>query len=275
MDISESYDEFSDLLGVYALDAVEPEESDRIELHLLDCPRCRAEVAEHREVAAYLSQSGASAPEGVWDRIVSELSPPAPPMRITLAPTPEVGATSGLVANSIEVQAPVVPLSSGRSASARSRTKVMVAVVGVAASIVAALGIVAVGQSNRLNTLEDALADQNVEDLAMRAEASPEVKVPLTGAAGSAEAVVTDAGKGYLILDEVAAPVDGSVYQLWGKIAGLDQPISFGTFGQGTKVVPFSVDPERLGDIELFAVTQEIAPGVVASQNDPVLAGTV
>jgi hypothetical protein len=39
--------------------------------------------------------------------------------------------------------------------------------------------------------------------------------------------------------------------------------------------VPFSVDPSRIGDIELFAVTQEKAPGVVASSEKPILAGTV
>jgi hypothetical protein len=40
-------------------------------------------------------------------------------------------------------------------------------------------------------------------------------------------------------------------------------------------VVPLSVDPQRVGDIELFAITQERAPGVVASENDPILVGTV
>jgi hypothetical protein len=39
--------------------------------------------------------------------------------------------------------------------------------------------------------------------------------------------------------------------------------------------VPFSVDPNRLDDVALFAVTQEKAPGVPSSANTPVLAGTV
>ena len=45
------------LLGAYALDAVDPEETERIEAHLADCPRCRAEVDRHREVAAAIGNS--------------------------------------------------------------------------------------------------------------------------------------------------------------------------------------------------------------------------
>ena len=63
--MNEIYDEYSELLGAYALDAVDPDERDRIELHLTECPRCRAEVADHREVAAFLAQPGGSAPDGV------------------------------------------------------------------------------------------------------------------------------------------------------------------------------------------------------------------
>src|SRR3954468_13569720 len=93
MVMNDVYDEFSDLLGAYALDAVDPQEREEIERHLTTCPRCRAEVAEHREVAALLSQSGAPAPDGVWDRIAPVLAPPAPPMRMTVAESPPPGPT--------------------------------------------------------------------------------------------------------------------------------------------------------------------------------------
>ena len=38
--------EVQELLGAFALDALEPDEADAVDLHLRDCPRCRAEVAE-------------------------------------------------------------------------------------------------------------------------------------------------------------------------------------------------------------------------------------
>ena len=40
-----THDEAAELLGAYALDAVEADERDAIEHHLNECPRCRAEVA--------------------------------------------------------------------------------------------------------------------------------------------------------------------------------------------------------------------------------------
>ena len=78
------HDDFSDLLGAYALDAVDPGEAAEIEAHLRTCAVCAQEVADHREVASLLAHSGASAPEGMWDRIAAELSPPPPAVRIRL-----------------------------------------------------------------------------------------------------------------------------------------------------------------------------------------------
>ncbi|MEA3055576.1 MAG: hypothetical protein QOD30_1008, partial [Actinomycetota bacterium] len=50
-----SHDEIQELLGAYALDAVDPDERSDVEDHLRDCARCRAEVAEHRDTAAFLA----------------------------------------------------------------------------------------------------------------------------------------------------------------------------------------------------------------------------
>jgi anti-sigma-K factor RskA len=70
--------EIESLLGAYALDAVDDDERVEVEAHLATCPRCRAEVAAHREVAALMANSGIAAPEGLWDRIAEGLSPELP-----------------------------------------------------------------------------------------------------------------------------------------------------------------------------------------------------
>jgi anti-sigma factor RsiW len=257
--VTEHWDEYSDLLGAYALDAVDAGERERLELHLMECPRCRAEVSEHREVAAFLANSGAPAPDDVWDRIVAELTPPAPPLRLAVS-----SQAQGSTVRSIS-DAP-----SRRSPSPR---RTVLAIVGVAATIVAALGFLAVGQSNRLDRLESAMETRSMEAIATDAVASAEVVARLEGPAGTAEAVVDAAGQGFLIMSDVPVPADGNLYQLWGKVD--ETVLSLGTFGSDTSVVPFSVDPARLDDIELFAITEEKAPGVVASEQDPVMAGTV
>ncbi len=271
--MNDTFDEFSELLGAYALDAVDADERERIELHLIDCPRCRAEVAEHREVASYLSQSGAPAPEGIWDRIASELAPPAPPMRMAITPTGEAVAAADPEPPTGAVGAPgavaednVSPIGSAPSATSRRPSRPMLAILGVAACIIALLGVVAVSQTQRANR------GQTIEELASAAAADSKLKVDLAGDDGSARAVVGANGRGYLIMDDVAPPADGDVYQLWGKVDGTI--LSLGTFGDAD-VVPFSVDPSRIGDIELFAVTQEKAPGVVSSENPAIMAGTV
>ncbi|MGN6693319.1 MAG: anti-sigma factor domain-containing protein [Aquihabitans sp.] len=256
-------DEFTDLLGAYALDAVDADERADIERHLAECPRCRAEVAEHREVASFLAHAGGEAPAGVWDKIAAELAPPAPPMRMAILPTGE-GAT--VPAASLEETdasaAPVVSI----ERSGRRPSRPMLAVLAVAASIIVVLGLVVVAQSRRVS------GDQTIEEMAADASTHSKLAVDLAGEGGSARAVVGADGKGYLIMDGVAAPSSGDVYQLWGKVD--ETVLSLGTFGDST-VVPFSVDPGRIGDIELFAVTQEKAPGVVASDQDPVMVGTV
>ena len=78
MDGSLSHEEIQELLGAYALDAVDGDEAELVELHLRDCPRCRAEVEDHRETAAMLAHVGAPAPAGVWNRIAEQLEGEAP-----------------------------------------------------------------------------------------------------------------------------------------------------------------------------------------------------
>ena len=65
--------DMDDLLGAYALDAVDDDERRAVEDYLAANPRARAEVQEHREVATMLAWSGMDAPEGLWDRIVGSL----------------------------------------------------------------------------------------------------------------------------------------------------------------------------------------------------------
>lgn len=70
------HDAVAELLGAYALDALEPDEMAMVTAHLATCPRCAAEVDEYRSVAALLANAGGDAPQGLWDRISSELQAP-------------------------------------------------------------------------------------------------------------------------------------------------------------------------------------------------------
>ena len=71
--------EIQELLGVYALDAVDPETAAMVERHLAECVRCSIEVAQHHEVAGLLANSGGASPAALWDGIASRLDGSAPP----------------------------------------------------------------------------------------------------------------------------------------------------------------------------------------------------
>ena len=68
-----THDEASDLLGAYALDAVDGDEYTELEEHLDTCPRCRAELDSLREVAAAMGNSVEPLPEGLWSQIAIRL----------------------------------------------------------------------------------------------------------------------------------------------------------------------------------------------------------
>ena len=82
--------EIEELLGAYALDAVDEDERREVEEHLATCPRCRGEVAAHREVAAMLGnatgEGPAVAPENLWDRIAASLQEEPPALASVVQP---------------------------------------------------------------------------------------------------------------------------------------------------------------------------------------------
>lgn len=260
------------LLGAYALDAVDPDEREAVELHLPDCPRCRAELREHLEVAAMMAE-GAPAPEGLWARIADSLEEPPPPLRLAVEPAPVAvaGTEAAPVGPASDGPAPVVPI----TAAPRLRpARWAVAAVGVAAAVIAVLGIVVVRQESRIDRMDEELALPSLDAAAGEAMADPSsVKTVLTDPAGgelSATAVVTTEGAGYLVTPNLPVLPDDRTYQLWGIVG--EQVISLGVLGTQPSVSVFQVDDKV--PVDGFAVTEEVSGGVVSSANDPTLVGT-
>ena len=272
--MSEYRDEYTETLGAYALDAVDDDERAVIEQHLRTCAWCAAEVAEHREVASFLAHSGTDAPEGVWDRIAAELSPPAPPMRMTFAPVGEVDFSPSSDADdgAPKAASPTEPTGAVVSMDGRRRgikARTFVAVIGLAACLLVALGLFAVDQNHRLDQARD---DEQVA-LTVPSTGALEVKLSSDSSNSGAQAVVESSGRGYLVAHDLPRAGSDELYQLWGKVDGV--VLSLGTFDSGTDVVNFQIDPAHIKGVEAFAVTKEKAPGVIASTQAPVMAGTV
>ena len=225
-----SHEQIQELLGAYALDAVDADERDVIDEHLVTCVRCRAEVTEHRETAALLAFAGQDAPTGVWDRISASLEEPPPPMAIDLATKRE----------------------------ARRSKSWRLAGLGAAAAVVIsvlALGVALRDDDDVADEFQTAVADQP--------------RIVLTSADGdhSVDVVIVD-DQGYLFNDNLPALPEDQVYQLWGR-RGTDL-ISLGLLGNdpdrerfvaGDEFDAFAITVEEAGGV--VASTQ---PAVVAGE---------
>lgn len=246
--------EIEELLGVYALDAVEPAERELVDQHLSSCARCRAEVAEHREVAALLAHSGAPAPEGVWDRIAEALEGGEPP-ELQLRPAlPFPGRPAA------------APASGWRHRSWATKAAGMV--LAAAAAVIAVMGVQLVDQDRRLDQMTALLELDALDRAYQAAVAMPGSElVEVTSFDGSlaTQAVITGEGSAYLQASTLPPLPDGRTYQLWGDVG--DRAVSLGVLGADPKVVRFEVSEQFLG----LALTEEEEPGVVVTEQ-PILA---
>jgi anti-sigma-K factor RskA len=270
-----SHTEIEELLGVYALDAVEAEERDLVEVHLAACARCRAEVEQHREVASLLAHTGEPAPEGIWDRIAAtledtppplELPPPTPLLR---APVPR-DAAAPAPARAAPAPAPAPP-ADGRSTWT---SRVAAGVLAVAASIVIALLAFQVrdlnDQIDRIERREETAAVERGYVAALGSEEAVQVNLASDDGTLDAQVVLTPDGRGYLQAAALPRLPDDRTYQLWG-VTPDEEVLSLGVFGSRPAVEAFAV----AGEFVQLALTEEEAPGVVVSEQPAVVAGAI
>jgi anti-sigma-K factor RskA len=245
-----THDEIAELLGAYALDAVAPDERDAVEEHLASCARCRAEVADHREVAALLGNSGSDAPAELWERIAGSLD--------AAPPRPDLG--------------PLLGLDQARERRRRRLpTAWGVAVAAVAAAVIAVLGVQVRDQDRRIDELQAALANPNRPGYEAAAADPQADHFALASADGSTKVVgvITEDGTAYLDVSALPTLAGDQTYQLWGA-AGKDL-VSLGVLGTNPKVISFPAG----ANYRAFALTVEDAPGVVTTEHDPVVTGTL
>jgi hypothetical protein len=243
--------EIQRLLGAYALDAVDGEEAEIVELHVRDCPRCRAEVNDHREVAALMAHTGRPAPAELWSRIASSLEV-----------SPEHGS-------------PALELS--RFTARRSRRtvslRVAAALSAAAALIVGVLGVKVLQDGNRIDALARPRPSQQLlaaANAALVDGAARRLTLRSADRRLSADVVMLPDGTGYLVKANLPAVGDDEVYQLWALIG--TSKISAGVLGRHPSLAAFKVDANLSG----LAITRERAPGSSGGPGgDPVAVGEV
>jgi anti-sigma-K factor RskA len=226
-----SHSEIQELLGAYALDAVDRHEAADIEDHLRECPRCRAEVIAHRETAALLVDTHLEPPTELWDRVAADLEEVVPPLDLSR----------------------FVP-------RGRPRRRLAPAWVATAAALVAllAVGALTYRQQQKIADVEAGLRDQELAVAALAAFDDPEARhSTLRAGDGSLQvrAVVLPDGTGYLLADRLPSLSEDRTYQLWAMIDG--QPVSAGVLGPDPSVMTFRVHEGT----SALAISEEAAGG--------------
>jgi anti-sigma factor RsiW len=240
-------DRLDELLGAYAVDALDDQERAEVEAYLAANPDARAEANRlgFAVEALAASESDPTVPPGAWSRIQAALTSrepgQLPPLELPREPA-----------------APVVPIEhTGR------RRRLAAVVLAAAAALVVGLAIGAIVANERSSS------QASVESLADAAARNPSSRsATLTGTGAPVHVVVDPNGHGYLFAGDLAALPDGRTYQLW-SLDGAS-PVSLGVLGADPGVVAFTA-----GGTTKLAITDEPAPGAVAPGQAPLVSGAL
>ena len=272
-----THPQIQELLGAYALDAVEADEAALVAEHIEECPSCRDEVAGHREAAALLAHVGAPAPAGVWDKIAMELGGAGADDALADEADRAAAEIASLAERRAEGsglrRAPDArPLGSAPAARGWFERRAQAVLLSAAAVVIAVLGVQLIRTEQRLDRAQEAAAARSLNDAALVASADPDARhVRLKSDDGSrqADAVLLPNGQAYLLVHSLPELSKDQTYQL-GAVVG-DQKISVGVLGPKPTVTAFHYDDEP----SVLAVTAERAGGVVASEKQAVMVGFV
>ncbi len=254
-----THEEASELLGAYALDAVEPDEHTQLEEHLATCPRCRAELDGLREVTGFMGNSVESLPEGLWSTIAARLPPrqdeePPPMPQLVLEP-----------------RQPAEP--PGRRSSTWAALATLGAIAVAAAAVAIVLGVDLVRADDQVTNLQQAMAVHPPQSIAqaLRTPGHRIVNLETALRVPVAKFVLVPDGRGFLVHSRLPTLSDGHTYQLWAIVGS--RPISLGLLGRAPGPASFTMSGAPTAS--QLAVTEEPVGGSVAPTPPIVATGTV
>jgi anti-sigma-K factor RskA len=233
--------ELRELLGAYALGALEEDERGQVERFLLREPDARSELHALQLGAAWLARSAPRPSANVWSRIATEV---------------EHDLVRDNTAQSIP--SPLRP-----RVSRRRLLTLAAAVVALLATTLGVVELIGTGGSSRDVALSRALQS---------AERSPDarfVDLLAPDGAGSARVVVLPDGRGFVISAALPRLDDRQTYQLWALTGS--GPVSGGLLGRTPGVHPFRYPRGT----SALAITAERAGGSRAPNGQAVAIGAL
>lgn len=237
------HEELKELLGVYALNALDVDERRQVDEHLSNCQVCTQELSDHLEtLAAFTDQDETLTPD-VWKRVAMSLE-----------------------------EAPPVHALSPRHSRRWTPSRFGSALAAAASIVFLVMGVRLVQQERRLDTLTAAIGRQGVDDVARTAATDPNamlLSLQSPDRSTFARLVILPDGSGYLTADNLREVSTGETYQLW-ALRG-EEKISLGLLGRDPKVSAFRTVAGAAG----FAITIEQAGGVEVTKNNPIVFGFI
>jgi len=226
-------DDMHDLVAAYAVDALDDSEIEAYEAHLSGCRQCQEELVRLQESTVLVAEAAGISP------------PPALKGRV-MAAVREDETTN------------VVSIADGRPPA---RLWVPFAVAALAALV---LGAVVIFQAVAMNDLS---GPGGVAAAAEAAANEPGAIVAefITDTGSVGQVVLTPDGEGYLVPSGLETLPEDRTYQLW-VITPDELAISAGVLGNEPAPSRFTWTDDVAG----FALTREVAGGVVSSEGDVV-----
>jgi anti-sigma-K factor RskA len=230
-----------DDLALYALDALEGDETEEIEAHLEMCALCRLELAAHEEALGALIEDGP--PPELWDAVQSQIR------------ADEVAPINGTALH------PVGPNLAHLDQSARRRgMRRRLALLAAAAAVVAVVGV---GVGTQLD-------NDGAGTLAGVSMDGPTVAVLADAHGADVARVVANDDGDVLVLEKLPPLAAQREYQLW-SVDGA-RPVSLGVLGDGhDEAVPLSLPASTAK----LAISEEPAGGSITPTGTIVASGTV
>ena len=253
-----NHHELQELLGAYALHATDPAETDLVAGHLEDCAECREELSVLLDTAAAIGGSHPVAPApSIWDRIITEIRNDAAQAAHTARSTPSDGAATGTAI------APVIDLTSARSARRGGRGNWLRSLAAAAAAVAIAVPVTAYLSQGSTSTIAALARDAGQQPGARR------TRFVASNGAVLATAVLTRDGGGYMIDPHLPQLPAGKTYQLWAVTTDGPAPISAAVLGANPKASAFTV----AAPTKALAISVEAASGASAPTSAPIAVG--
>jgi anti-sigma-K factor RskA len=231
-------DDVRELLGAYALDALDADERARVDELLLADPSARAELHELEQGAAWLGHASLRPPEHAWDAIAAEI---------------ERDLADDRAAEVVPFRSPRVP--------SRPRRWLVAAAIAVVVAVGAAGVVTVVDRSSGPESVTSRYA------AARRDPAARTVTLRTDDGAPAARAVVLPDRTGYMDGRELPAAAADRDFQLWAITP--DGPVSAAVMHDPGGVHRFRVAPGATS----LAVTNEPRGGSRAPTGNPVVSG--